>query len=488
MTAGSATILASTLAPFSSAQAETLLPPSPGWAQAMPAGPVAGTRLTAEYVKQVGRMAYLWAWPMMNIENRLLTFRPLKDHGLSGGVLPVGPVNELTMLTDYIEPSERAVACPNQDVVYGQAVLDMTQEPVIVQVPDFSGRFYVYQLVDQRTDAFADIGAMYATTPGFYLLTGPDWHGTVPQGITKVFRSPTNVGFLVPRVFREDTDADKQAIPPLINQIMSYPLSRYTGQMQIKDWSKIPKLGGGDTGDAEVKWVKPETFFDELPALLDNLKPIPGEEALYGQVRSVLAAAANDPKLKDALKQAASEADTQLVEPLFQFRNYGLSLPYNWTTQINGAQFGADYVTRTAVAKSNIFVNKPSETKYFYQDLDEAGGRLNGANRYTVTFAKDATPPVNGFWSLTLYNQHHFFEPNEIKRYSVGTKNKMLKYNADGSLTIYVQADPPAGDQRANWLPAPKQGDFSLYVRAYWPKVAVTDGSWTPPPVQRGGS
>jgi hypothetical protein len=99
--------------------------------------------------------------------------------------------------------------------------------------------------------------------------------------------------------------------------------------------------------------------------------------------------------------------------------------------------------------------------------------------------AKDATPPVNGFWSLTLYNQHHFFEPNEIKRYSVGTKNKTLKYNADGSLMIYVQADPPAGDQRANWLPAPKQGDFSLYVRAYWPKVAVIDGSWTPPPVKR---
>jgi len=354
-------------------------------------------------------------------------------------------------------------------------------------VPDFSGRFYVYQIVDQRTDAFADIGAMYATTPGFYLLTGPDWNGTVPKGITKVFRSPTNVGFLIPRVFREDTDADKQAIQPLINQIVSYPLSRYTGQTQTTDWSKMPNLGGGDTGDAEVKWVKPETFFDQLPALLDNLKPIPGEEALYGQIKSVLDAAANDPKLKDALKQAANEAETQLVEPLFQFRNYGLPLAHNWTTQDNGAEFGADYFTRTAVAKSNIFVNKPSETKYFYQDLDEAGGRLNGANRYTVTFAKDATPPVNGFWSLTLYNQHHFFEPNEIKRYSVGTKNKGLKYNADGSLTIYVQAAPPTDDQRANWLPAPKQGDFSLYVRAYWPKVAVTDGSWTPPAVKRAG-
>src|SRR5215471_15382852 len=322
-----AAMMATAISPLSAAWAETLLPPSPGWAQAMPGAPVAGSRMTPEYVKQIGRITYLWAWPMMNIENRLLTFRPLKDHGLSGGVLPVGPVNQVTMLTDYIEPSERAVACPNQDVVYGQAVLDLTQEPVVIQVPDFGGRFYVYQIVDQRTDAFADIGAMYASQPGFYLLAGPDWNGAVPKGIAKVFRSPTNVGIVIPRVFREDTDADKQAVQPLVNQIISYPLSRYTGQMQTKDWSAVPKVGGGDSGAEEVKWVKPETFFEQLPALLDNLSPLPGEEALYAQVRSVLDAAAHDPKLKDALKQAAKEAEAQLVDPLFQFRNYGLSLP-----------------------------------------------------------------------------------------------------------------------------------------------------------------
>jgi hypothetical protein len=379
------------------AKAEMPVTPSPEWAQAMPSGPVAGTRMPAEYVKEVGRMAYFWAWPMMNVQNRLLTFRPVKDFALSGGILPVGPVNEISMLTDYIEPGERAVACPNQDVVYGQAVLDMAKEPVVIQVPDFAGRFFVYQIVDQRTDSFADVGAMYATQPGFYLLAGPEWNDAVPKGIAKVFRSTTNVGFLVPRVFREDTDADKQAMQPLINQIMSYPLSRYTGQAQTRDWSKTPKLGGGDSGDEEVKWVKPDTFFDELPALLDNLSALPGEEALYAQMRSVLDAAAHDPKLKDALKQAATETEAQLVTPLFEFRNFGLPLPYNWTTQDNGAEFGVDYFTRTAVAKSNIFVNKPNETKYFYQDLDEAGGRLNAANRYNVSFPKGETPPVNGF-------------------------------------------------------------------------------------------
>ena len=100
--------------------------------------------------------------------------------------------------------------------------------------------------------------------------------------------------------------------------------------------------------------------------------------------------------------EEAAKADSELVDPLFEFRNWGVQLPFNWSTTSNNAAFGTDYFTRTAVAKSNIFVNAPNETKYFYQDLDVAGGRLNGAKRYTVTFAKGQTPPVNGFWSLTL--------------------------------------------------------------------------------------
>jgi hypothetical protein len=162
--------------------------------------------------------------------------------------------------------------------------------------------------------------------------------------------------------------------------------------------------------------------------------------------------------------------------------SFTIPLPHNWTTQNNGANFGTDYYTRLAVAKSNIFVNSPNETKYFYQDLDESGAQLNGNNSYTVTFAKDALPPVKGFWSLTLYNEHHFFSPNEIKRYSVGTKNKTLVAGPDGSLTIYVQAAAPDGDKKANWLPAPKQ-NFALFMRSYWPEEAILNGSWTPPAV-----
>lgn len=316
------------------------------------------------------------------------------------------------------------------------------------------------------------------------MLIGPNWHGDVPKGITKVFRSSTNTGFVVPRVFQDDTPEDKHAVQAVLQQIMMYPLSDYDGTMKAKDWSTIPRLPSQSSGEGETRWVVPEKFLDELSAVLDNAPPLPGEEARYGQMRALLDAIKNTPALKQPLTQAATEVDNELVTPLLQFRNWGQQLPYHWSTIASGADFGTDYFTRTAVAKSNILVNSPNETKYYYQDLDAAGARLNGANHYTMTFPKEQTPPVNGFWSLTLYNEYHFFNPNGLKRYSLGTKNKNLKYNSDGSLTLYVQADPPPEAQRTNWLPAPK-GDFSLYVRAYWPKTAVLDGSWTPPAVNK---
>jgi len=448
-----------------------------------PSGPVSGTRLTESYVRQVTRSAYLWGWPMVNIRSRFAAYSKLPAPGLAGGVLPVAPPNRLCMLRDYIEPSERAVACPNQDVVYGQSILDLAKEPVIIQVPDFGDRFWVYQVVDQRTDAFASLGKMYGTKPGFYLLAGADWKGSVPKGIAAVFRGSTRHGGVFPRVFQSDESEDKKAVQEILTRINAYPLSEFDGHEKTVDWSKVPAFPG-DTGASEVKWVHPEQFADELAAVLDEVPPFPGEEALYAEYRSVLKAVAQDEKLKTIFTKAAVDAEKELIAPLFQFHHYGLPLKDNWTSIINGAAWGTDYYTRTAVARSNIFVNKPNETRYFYQDLDSRGERLSGADAYTVTFPAGQLPPVEGFWSLTLYNEHHFFVPNDLKRYSLGTKNKGLKYGPDGSLTLYVQAKHPGPDKEANWLPAPS-GEFSLYIRAYWPKAEIAEGKWTPPAVRK---
>lgn len=453
----------------------------------LPPGPDPRVKITQAYARLVARDVYFWAWPLVNIYNRRLSVKDLKDT-VKAGPVPSAPLNRVGMLTDYIDPEQRLVACPNQDVVYGAGLLALDLSPVVVQVPDFGERFWVYQIVDLRTDSFVQLGKMYATTPGFYLLVAPDWKGDVPKGITKVFRSTSNTGFFAPRMFQDDTPEDKRAIQSVLQQVLIYPLEEFDGSMKSRDWNKLPQAASTSSGDEEIKWVVPEKFFDELAIVLADAPPLDGEEARYSQVLAVLEAMATNPALKAAMIDAAQAADEELIKPLFEFRNYGQQLPDYWSTISNEAAFGTDYFTRTAVAKSNILVNSPNETKYFYQDLDANGERLNGVKRYTVSFPKGETPPVNGFWSLTLYNQHHFFAPNELKRYSVGTKNKTLQFGADGSLTIRVQTDAPQDpQQRSNWLPAPPGKDFSLYIRAYWPKTLVTDGSWTPPAVRPVG-
>ncbi len=450
-------------------------------------GPVAGTRISEAYARTVAREAYFWAWPMVNVYNRRLAFKQAPAPTLMNGVLPLAPLNLLAMLHDYVEPEQRWVACPNQDVVYGAGVLALDESPVVLQVPDFATRFWVYQLVDLRTDSFADIGAMYGTKPGFYLIVGPGWEEPTPNGITRILHCPTRTGMVVPRVFQDMTRQDNRTLQDLIGRIDMYPLDEFDGREKRHDWSKLSsvKPRTTDGGSGETKWVFPNTFFDQLPVVLLDAPPLVGEETRYEQVLAVIDAAAKNPTLKHALIDEAEKAETALIEPLLQFRNFGTPLPHHWTTADNGAAFGSDYFMRTAIARSNILVNKGNETKYFYQDLDAAGVRLNGGSRYSITFARDE-PPVKGFWSLTLYDRFHFFFPNAVRRYSLGTKNRDLVPNADGSLTIWVQADEPTDKaHRPNWLPAPKGEDFSLYLRAYWPDLAVTAGQWTPPPVSR---
>ena len=446
-------------------------------------GPAPGTAMTKAYVQSIARTAYVWGWALVNSHNRRDAFAKAPEPGLNGGVLPVAPIGRIAMLSDYIKPDQNFVTCTNQDVVYGAGFFALDKEPVVFQVPDFGERFWVYALYDARTDEFAEIGKQYGTKPGFYLIVGPGWSGQPPAGITAVVRSSTELAFAAPRVFRDDTAEDLKAVQVVLDQINFYPLSEFDGKMKTKDWSRIPSFPvPKSTGGGEVKWVDPMTFFDRLPEVMKLVPPMPGEEALYKWIGSVLDAAAKDPQIKKTLQETAVSAEKELITPLFQWRNNGAPAGNGWNSPVNNARWGTDYLNRAATAKSNMYENTPGETKYIYTDYDTAGKPLVGENTYTITFPNGQLPPVKGFWSLTLYNEHHFFHPNRLNRYSLGTKSKSLKLNADGSLTLYAGARSPGKDKESNWLPAPN-GAFSLYIRAYWAEKPIIDGTWIPPVV-----
>lgn len=271
----------------------------------------------------------------------------------------------------------------------------------------------------------------------------------------------------------------------MLNQINFYPLSRFDGKMKTTDWTKLPHYPAPkSTGPGETKWVNPQTYFNELPTVMKQVPPLPGEESLYRWITSVLEAAEKDPAIMQTLKDTAVAADSEMLSALLQWSHNGRAAGNGWNSPVNNAKWGTDYLNRTAIGKSNIYENRPEETKYLYTDNDHQGQQLNGQNSYAITFPKGQTPPVKGFWSLTLYNAEHFYNDNPLKRYSLGTKNKNLKLNEDGSLTLYAGAKSPGKDKENNWLPAP-DGTFSLYIRAYWPEKAILDGTWMPPIVEK---
>jgi hypothetical protein len=236
--------------------------------------------------------------------------------------------------------------------------------------------------------------------------------------------------------------------------------------------------------EGESKWVVPDLFFDQLSGVMDAVAPLPGEEALYAIIRQMLEAAEKDPEVKKALVEVAIETEKEVIDPIFIWKHNGIPAGNGWNRSANNAQWGFDYLMRTSTARSNMFDNRPSETQYFYTDNDSEGLQLEGKNLYAVTFPDGELPPVNGFWSMTIYNKHHIFELNDLNRYSLGTKSKDLKFNSDGSLTLYVSTQSPGKEKETNWVPAP-EGTFSLYIRAYWGKEAILDRSWIPPIIEK---
>ena len=402
------------------------------------------------------------------------------------------PFNTIANEPKVYTPADTAIVTPNSDTPYSWLFLDLRAEPVVLCVPEVDkDRYYSVMLTSQYTFNFGYIGSRATgNDAGCYAVAGPGWTGDTPDGVEKVFTSETEFALATYRTQLFDA-ADIDNVKAIQAKYVVKPLSAFLGDpapaaAPAIDWPAI---------DATTE---KKDVLSYLPFLLQFAPPT-GAAAVEDQLRAKFATIGIESgklfptlALSDADKAAMAEAGTAADEAIkTKIEKLGKSVN-GWIVATSGVGdrdvYAGDWTQRAAVAVAGILANDPAEAIYPITRHDGDGQPLDGGtSKYTLTFAKDAFPPVNAFWSVTMYDgKTQLLIENPIDRYLINSPMLPdLKTNEDGSLTLYIQKDEPTDpDQKANWLPAP-DGPIYMVMRLYWPKDEVLKGSWSPPAIKR---
>jgi hypothetical protein len=384
---------------------------------------------------------------------------------------------------------DTAIVTPNSDTPYSLGWLDLRAEPIVVSVPAVDKRrYYSVQLTDGNTFNYGYIGSRATgNAPGDYLVAGPRWQGETPPGIKKVFRSSTDFSMAI---FRTQL-LNAGDMPKVIKVQKGYkvrPLSSYLKKpapaaAPAIDWPKIDK-----------EMVKIH-FFEYLDFALQFAPPGPEEAAIRAKLARIGVGPGKRFNFKDlslehkvaillAMKEGETKIDGLLAKSLKEINGWKIGSAFGDRAFYNG-----NWLLRAADAKAGIYGNDAAEAMYPMTKALPDGTELDGSkHRYTLTFAKGQLPPVNAFWSVTMYDgRTQLLIKNPINRYLINSPMlPRLKRNKDGSLTLYIQKDPPGTAKESNWLPAP-DGPIYLVMRLYWPRTEPPsilppgNGTWSPP-------
>jgi hypothetical protein len=373
---------------------------------------------------------------------------------------------------------DTTIVTPNNDTPYSWAMLNLTDEPVILQVPKIEGkRYYVMQLIDLYTFNFAYVGSRATgNEPGNYLIAGPNWKGEAPAGITKTFQSETNLVTLLGR-----TEMDSPAEQAIVRKIQAgykiIPLHEFTKQPKPAAMNYVMPLPVWNEAD----YTSPN-FINVLNALLQYTVADSSEKELHERFAKIglvpgqpFDQSKYSPEVLKAIEEGIADGGKALKESIGRTTS---SLELFGTR----ADLKNDYMKRAVAAAMGIYGNTKEEAVYVGTMADDDQKPLMGENKYIVRFTKDQLPKVEFFWSITMYNlpKRHLVQ-NPIDRYSIGDRTKGIKYEPNGDLIIYLQATSPGKDKESNWLPSPAAGPFNIIVRMYGPDQSVTSGQWQMP-------
>jgi hypothetical protein len=432
---------------------------------------------TLAEVRAIAKEAYIYGYPLVDSYRIQYAYFVDKDD-----TSYKAPWNQIANIPNVYTPADTAVQTPNSDTPYSWAGLDLRAEPMVISVPEIEkSRYYSIQFIDAYTFNFAYAGSRTTGNgAGSFLIAGPGWKGEKPAGIKEIIRSETDFNLAV---FRTQlfNPADIGNVIKIQDQYKLQPLSSFLGT-------------AAPAAAPTVDWVTPLTkeeektsleFFNILNFVLDYCPVDPTEVELRERFAKIgieggktFDPAKLSPEMKSAIEQGRAEAWEAFAAGAKLLEAGKIT---------SGDCFGTrkymknNYLYRW-VATIGIYGNSKQEAMYPVYQVDAAGQKLSGVNRYTLHFDKGEYPPVKAFWSLTMYElPQSLLVANPINRYLINSPMlPNMKKDADGGLTLYIQNESPGKELESNWLPAPK-GPFAMYMRLYWPAEAALDGSWNQP-------
>jgi hypothetical protein len=437
--------------------------------------------------KAIAEEAYVYGFPMIAAYKAMYEFNVDK----SSPQFKVG-FNAIWNDSKTFTPKDTAIVTPNSDTPYSMLQADLRAEPVVFCVPAVEKkRYYSVQIVDLYSFNYGYVGSRATgNDAGCYMIAGPNWQGEKPDGIAKVFRSETQFSFIIFRTQLFDA-ADIENVKKIQAGYMVQPISSFLKQPAPPAAPAIdfPKFVGDDPFKTD--------FAAYLDFLLQFAPEVEEEKALRAKFASIGIGPGKKFDFKDLSVEHKAAIALAVKEAYGKIEKRRDDIGKNINGWLIGAAFGdrsfykGDYLLRAAAALAGIYGNNAEEAMYPLTKAEKSGAPLDGSkNRYTLTFAKDQLPPVNAFWSVTMYDgKTQLLIENPINRYLINSPMlSKMKRNADGSLTLYIQRDSPGKAKEAHWLPAP-DGPIYLVMRLYWPKdtppsiLPAGEGTWSPPPI-----
>ncbi|MGY0574600.1 DUF1254 domain-containing protein [Bradyrhizobium sp. RDM12] len=452
--------------------------------------PANAQAFTPEEARQIAEGAYIYGYSLITTDvTRVQMSNVPKVEGLTA------PIGQFINIPRYPPADYRGVSAPNADTLYSLGWLDLT-EPQVFSHPDMGDRFYLFELTDLwMSDSESSPSRRTADGKAAnYLFTGPGWKGEVPAGM-KQFPMATRYMVILGRTYADGTEQDYKAVNELQAQYKITPLSSWG-----KSYTPVappvnpnPGFSMTDKPQPVIIAMGTEGYFNLLAKLMGgDAPPTAGDGPILASMAKIgivpgkpFEMSKLDPAVQAALKDVPQSALKKIEDNKAALGG----IMDGWVVTKGLGTYGPDsYMKRAVVAAFGWPANQQRDAVYPYTETDSTGQKLTGANKYTLTFTKDATPPVNGFWSITMYmiDQGWWFVPNPLNKFTASLRDNP-KFNADGSLTLYLQNESPGEDKEANWLPAPK-GEFIPMLRMYWPKnesPSILNGSWKPPAVQK---